>query len=69
MIRVELLLKGYEGMKKREKTIPPQGATRIPESIDRLIELSEATGKKDNAAKWRNERKSVGKPAEKPPAK
>jgi hypothetical protein len=34
-----LLLEGYAGMKKREKTIPEQRSTRIPESLDRLIEL------------------------------
>ena len=51
-----LLVKGYEGMKAREKTIPPQAATRIPESIDRLIELYTATEKPDEAAKWRAER-------------
>jgi tetratricopeptide (TPR) repeat protein len=51
-----LLLKGYEGMKQREKTIPPQGNTRIPESLDRLIELSAATNKPDEAKKWQAER-------------
>jgi hypothetical protein len=33
-----LLRKGYEGMKEREKKIPPQAATRIPEALDRLVE-------------------------------
>ncbi len=51
-----LLLKGYEGMKAREKTIPPQGATRIPEALDRLIELYTATDKPEEAKKWRAER-------------
>jgi eukaryotic-like serine/threonine-protein kinase len=51
-----LLLKGYEGMKAREKTIPPQGATRIPEAIDRLIELYTATNKPDEVKKWKAER-------------
>jgi hypothetical protein len=32
-----LLRKGYEGMKQREKSIPPQGAPRLPEAADRLI--------------------------------
>ena len=50
-----LLLAGYEGMKKREKTIPLPGGTRIPEAIDQLVRLYEATGKKDDAAKWRLE--------------
>lgn len=51
-----LLLAGYEGTKAREKTIPPQGATRIPESIDRLIELYTATNKPDEVKKWQTER-------------
>jgi tetratricopeptide (TPR) repeat protein len=51
-----LLLKGYEGMKQREKTIPKGGEARIPEALDRLIEFSSATNKPDEAKKWRDER-------------
>ena len=51
-----LLVKGYEGLKAREKTIPTTGDTRIPEALDRLVELYTATGKPDEAAKWRAER-------------
>jgi hypothetical protein len=51
-----LLLKGYEGMKQSEKTIPSQGVTRIPEALDRLIEVYTATNKPDEAKKWRAER-------------
>jgi tetratricopeptide (TPR) repeat protein len=51
-----LLLKGYGGMKAREKTIPPQSLGRIPEALDRLIELYAATDKPAEAAKWRAER-------------
>ena len=43
-------------MKQREKSIPPQGAIRIPEALDRLIELYTATNKPNEAAKWRAER-------------
>jgi hypothetical protein len=60
-----LLVKGYEGMKQREKPIPPQGVTRIPEALDRLIELYTATNKPDEAKKWRAERAKY--PAEKAP--
>jgi len=51
-----LLLKGYEGMKTREKTIPPQAGARIPEALDRLIELYTATDRPGEAKKWRTER-------------
>ena len=32
-----LLLKGYEGLKAREATIPPQGKDRLPEALERLV--------------------------------
>jgi hypothetical protein len=51
-----LLLKGFEGLKHREKSIPPQGKTRIPEAVDRLIELYTATNKPDEVKKWKAER-------------
>ena len=53
-----LLVKGYEGMKAREKTIPKQGGgeLRIPEALDRLIELYTAINKPDEAKKWQAER-------------
>jgi tetratricopeptide (TPR) repeat protein len=53
-----LLLKGYEGMKTREQTIPTQGGAeaRIPEALDRLIELYTAINKPDEAKKWQAER-------------
>jgi tetratricopeptide (TPR) repeat protein len=51
-----LLLKGYEGMKAREKTIPAPASIRIPEALDRLIDLYTAINKPDEAKKWRAER-------------
>ena len=50
-----LLLKGYAGMKERERSIPPQGKVRFKEAVERLVQLYEATGKKGEAAKWRAE--------------
>jgi tetratricopeptide (TPR) repeat protein len=47
-----LLTEGYEGMKRREKTIPPQGKVRLIEAAERLVDLFEATGRKDEAKKW-----------------
>jgi serine/threonine protein kinase len=58
-----LLLKGYEGMKQREKTIPKGGETRIPEAIDRLIELYTVTDRPDEAKKWQAERTKYPKAA------
>jgi eukaryotic-like serine/threonine-protein kinase len=54
-----LLLAGYAGMKKREAKIPPQGKVRLSEAVERLVQLYEATGKKDEAAKWRQEREAI----------
>ncbi|MGI8980216.1 MAG: tetratricopeptide repeat protein [Pirellulaceae bacterium] len=51
-----LLLKGYDGMKQREGTIPPPARVRLAESLDRLIELYTATKKPDEVAKWQAER-------------
>jgi tetratricopeptide (TPR) repeat protein len=51
-----LLLAGYEGLKAREKTIPPEAAGRIPEALDRLVALYTATGKPDEVRRWRAER-------------
>jgi hypothetical protein len=47
-----LLTEGYEGMKHREKTIPPQGKVRLIEAAERLVDLYEATDRKDEAKKW-----------------
>ena len=46
-------------MKQREKTIPEQGKIRLPEAVERLVQLYEATGKKDEAAKWRKELEAI----------
>ncbi len=59
-----LLRKGYEGMKQREKAIPPVGGIRIPEALDRLIELYTATNKPDEAKKWQAEREKYPSPPE-----
>ena len=61
-----LLRKGYEGMKQREKTIPPGASTRLPEALDRLIELSSATNQPDDVKKWQAERAKYPAAAPKP---
>jgi tetratricopeptide (TPR) repeat protein len=50
-----LLLAGYEGMKKRQKTIPPQGKIRLTEALERLVQLYEEMDKKEDGARWRKE--------------
>ncbi len=62
-----LLLKGYEGMKQREKSIPPRANTRIPEALDRLIELYTAMNRPDAVKRWWAERAKYPdiKPADK----
>jgi tetratricopeptide (TPR) repeat protein len=67
-----LLLAGYEGMKKREEKALGANATGSPikicqtEAIEWLVQLYDATGKKDEAAKWRKELEAR-KEAEKKP--
>src|SRR5262249_53297983 len=54
-----LLLAGYQGMKQRQQAIPPQGKVRLVAAVDRLVQLYEATGKKDEATKWQKEREAI----------
>ena len=56
-----LLLQGYEGMKQREKTIPPQGKVRLTESVERLVQLYDAWGKKDKSDEWSKKRDELRK--------
>jgi hypothetical protein len=53
-----LLLKGYEGMKTRETTMPKEGGAqlRIPEALDRLIDLYNATNRPAEVKPWQAER-------------
>jgi len=53
-----LLLTGYEGMKKREDTISADEKVHLTEATERLVQLYEATGKLDEAAKWRKKSES-----------
>jgi eukaryotic-like serine/threonine-protein kinase len=57
-----LLLAGAEELQKEAKAIPPQGMGNIAEAIGRLVELYEATGNTDEAAKWRKQMESRAKP-------
>jgi non-specific serine/threonine protein kinase/serine/threonine-protein kinase len=58
-----LLLAGYEGMKQREAD-----KARLTQALERLVQLYEATDKKDQADAWRKKLEEA-KAAAKPPAK
>ncbi len=64
-----LLVQGYEGLTQRAEKIPKEGKHRLAESLERLVQLYEATGKKDKAKAWQKklaEAKAPAKPASKP---
>jgi tetratricopeptide (TPR) repeat protein/tRNA A-37 threonylcarbamoyl transferase component Bud32 len=46
------LLKAYEGLKARVKSMPAQRKVRLPETANRLVELYRAMKKDDEASKW-----------------
>lgn len=62
-----MLLKGYEGMKAREKTIPPQGKSLLPEALDRLIQFYTETNQSEEVKKWLAEKLKLPKAPEKKP--
>jgi serine/threonine protein kinase len=45
-----LLLSGYQGLKQREADIPAQNRLHVKESLDRLVQLYEETGRPEQAA-------------------
>jgi tetratricopeptide (TPR) repeat protein len=60
-----LLLKGYEGMRQREKAITYRNANSLPDALDRLIALYTATNRPDEVKKWQAERAKYPAPGEK----
>jgi serine/threonine protein kinase/tetratricopeptide (TPR) repeat protein len=48
-----LLLAGHEGLKQRAASIPAQQKRCLTEAVERLVQHFEATGNKDEAARWR----------------
>ncbi len=50
-----LLVEGYSGMKAREAKIPPAAKTRLPEAIQRLVDLYVAWEKPEQAAEWQKQ--------------
>jgi serine/threonine protein kinase/lipopolysaccharide biosynthesis regulator YciM len=61
-----LLVQGYEGMKQRAAQIPARYTSRLTEALERLVQLYEATGKPNEAEKWRKELEAAAKPPAKP---
>ncbi|MFO0935898.1 MAG: serine/threonine-protein kinase [Gemmataceae bacterium] len=53
-----LLLRGYEGLKAREKQIPGTGSAQyvIPKALDRLIHLNHRLHRPDDVKRWQAER-------------
>jgi serine/threonine protein kinase/Flp pilus assembly protein TadD len=51
-----LLLKGHEGLKQRGAKLSPRFKTLQTETVECLVQLYEATGKKEEADKWRKQR-------------
>jgi eukaryotic-like serine/threonine-protein kinase len=64
-----LLIAGYEGMKRRETTIPPRAKGRLTEALERLVQLYVATDKPDEAARWHEELESAKAVQSSKPAK
>jgi hypothetical protein len=64
-----LLLAGYEGKKQRHAEIPAQAKKVVTEALDQLVQLYDAWGKPEKAAKWRAERDKLPKPPQPPKAK
>jgi hypothetical protein len=50
-----LLVQGYKGLRERAAKIPKEGKLRLAEALERLMQLYEASGKPDEAARWRRE--------------
>lgn len=50
-----LLLTGYEGMKQRRDRIPADGKPHLQPAVQSLVQLCEATGHPDEAARWKTE--------------
>jgi hypothetical protein len=50
-----LLLAAYEGMKQRKDQIPVVGRPRLKETMQRVVQLYEATNRPDTAADWRKQ--------------
>jgi hypothetical protein len=50
-----LLVDGYEGLRRRAGTIPELARARLTEGLERIVQLYDAWGKKDQAGRWRKQ--------------
>jgi serine/threonine protein kinase len=57
-----LLLKGYEGLKQRQAQLPASARPRLTEALQRLVQLYDTTGQKEQAARWRKELETTTAP-------
>jgi tetratricopeptide (TPR) repeat protein len=57
-----LLVASYEGLKKREGAISAADKQRVTQALARVVKLYDAWGKKDKAAKWREELATLESP-------
>jgi tetratricopeptide (TPR) repeat protein len=62
-----LLRQGYEGLKQRQAKIPAGAKVHLTEALERLMQLYDATGRKDQADELRKKLEEA-KAATKPPA-
>ncbi len=67
-----LLLAGYEGMKQRESQMSPDDRPRLEETLQRLVQLYDTTGRTNQAAEWKQklaefEKTETGNPPALPP--
>ena len=54
-----LLVQGYEGMKQHQAKIPAANKHCLTDSLERLVELYEATGRRDRAAVLRKDLEQI----------
>jgi serine/threonine protein kinase/tetratricopeptide (TPR) repeat protein len=62
---IPLVREGYQGMNEREAKLPPRSKDRLREALERLVQVYEALGDKDQAEKWRKELARFQAPREK----
>jgi tetratricopeptide (TPR) repeat protein len=64
----QLLLAGYEGLKANAASTPGWGKHYLPDTVEWLVQLYDATDQKAKADEWRKQLEAV-KAAAKPPDK